>query len=376
MNFLDLISLTTQHIKQILLVLFFIVTSIQIFYYLFFYIRVFWFKKQKQSASEFNPPVSIIIAAHNESENLKEFLPFVLKQDYPKFEVIVINDRSNDDTDIIIAEFQKKHKHLKTTFINNNGRLKHGKKLAITLGIKAASYNHILLTDADCKPYSNQWIKESIKHFLFSDIVLGYGPYFEENTFLNRIIRYDTMFIALQYLSFAKAGLPYMGIGRNLAYKKELFVKNRGLASHAHLQSGDDDLFINEVANSKNVSISIDKNSFVYSTPQNSLKDWIWQKKRHLTTFHRYKAIHKIFLSIEVYSRVLFYILLFSLINLNNYYFIALAFLRLLIFIIILSYSAKFFKEKRITPFIIIFDLLLPLFNFFVYLVYPKLKNK
>jgi len=372
-----LFSLISRHIETILLITFFIVSFIQIFYYVFFYSRIFTLKPQTEAKPIFNKPVSVIIAAHNEAHNLRQFLPLVLEQDYPEFEVIVINDRSEDETDTVILEFKKKYKHLKSTFINNNGKLTHGKKLAITLGVKASAYDYVVLTDADCKPISNQWIKEMVQGFSSTDIVLGYGPYFEEKSFLNKMIRFDTLFIALQYMTFAKAGVPYMGIGRNLAYKKDLFIQNKGLVSHAHIRSGDDDLFINEVANSKNTSLSIAPDSFVYSNPKTTFKEWIWQKQRHLTTFKRYKKYHRVLLATEVYSRMLFYILLIILspIFINNYFFIAVAVIRFLLLMVMITYSSQFFNEKRISLFAIFFDFTLPVLNFFVYLVYPKLKD-
>ena len=244
--------------------------------------------------------------------------------------------------------------------------------MAITLGIKAAQYDHILLTDADCEPISNQWIKEMSRGFASSDtdIVLGYGPYFQEASFINRLIRFDTMVIALQYMSFAKAGFAYMGIGRNLAYKKDIFIKNRGLSSHSHIKSGDDDLFINEVATKTNVSLSYSSSSFVYSIPENTFKFWVRQKQRHLSTFELYKKTHQFLLSGEVFSRILFYLLFFTLIsvNISNYFFWSFAFVRVALSFIILMKSASVFKEKKLIPVLIILDFIFPILNFFIYL--------
>lgn len=375
MKFEDIL-LFWEVLKPILFIVFIIAASIQILYYLFFYLRVFTLKPKKSIDNIFEP-VSVIVAAHNEYDNLKKNLPLILEQNYPEFELILINDRSEDATEQLIAGFQEKYKNLRYTFIKNNGKLRHGKKLAITLGVKASKYENILLTDADCQPSTANWISEMMKGFSSSDIVLGYGPYSQKNTFINKIIRYDTLFIAMQYLSFAKAGIPYMGIGRNLAYKKEIFVKNKGLSSHAHLRSGDDDLFINEVANSNNTAIVIDPESFVYSEPEATFKDWIWQKKRHLTTFNRYKNKHKLLLGTEVFSRELFYILALSLLNnyYNNYIFIILIIIRILLLIISLSYATILFKEPRLKIFIILLDFLLPFLNFCVHLIYPKPKR-
>ena len=357
-------------IEQSLLFTFYVVSAVQVFYYLFFYLRVFFFKKDSSEIAKNRVPISIIIAAHNEADNLRTFLPIILEQNYPDFEVIVVNDRSEDETDEIIANFQKKYKHLRSTFIKNNGKLKHGKKLAITLGIKAAKHDYILLTDADCEPISELWIEETVKHFQESDIVLGYGPYFKERTFLNKLIRFDTMFIALQYMTFAKGGFPYMGIGRNLAYKKSLFIENRGLASHAHIASGDDDLFINEVAHKHEIALSFQENSFVYSVPKKTFKYWIRQKQRHFSTFGRYKNKHLLLLSGEVVSRVLFYLLFFVLLlsNLTNYYFWGIAAFRMILSFVILVKASLFFREKKLSLFLILFDFVFPLLNFFVYL--------
>ena len=358
-----------NNIELALLWLFYFAALVQVFYYLFFYSRIFSFKKNDVGKSTFSEPISIIIASHNEADNLRQFLTSVLNQDYPIFEVIVINDRSADDTDMIIAELKGEYPNLRSTFIKDNGKIKHGKKLAITLGIKAAQYDYILLTDADCKPISNQWVKEMSKGFSSSDIILGYGPYFPEDLLLNRLIRFDTMFIALQYMSFSKAGFTYMGVGRNLAYKKDIFIKNRGLSSHSHIKSGDDDLFINEVANKNNVNIACEANSFVYSVPENTLKFWVRQKQRHLSTFHLYKKMHQVLLSGEVFSRILFYILFLALIstNISNYYFWAIALVRMLLSFTILAKSTAFFKEKKLLPVLIILDFIFPILNFFIY---------
>jgi len=358
-----------EWVAPLILYSFLLVTSIQIFYYLFFYSRIF--KKREKKEKQISLPVSIIVAAHNEEENLKKYLPLILEQDYPVFELIVINDRSEDNTDALLEYFKGKYTNLKTTFIKNTGKLKHGKKVAITLGVKAASYDHLLLTDADCYPNSKNWIAEMVSSFTQEkEIVLAYGPYKTLSGFLNKIIRFDTLFIALQYLTFADAGIPYMGIGRNLAYKKELFEKNRGLASHAQIASGDDDLFINEVANSKNTAIVITPESFTYSNPKLSFKDWVRQKQRHFLTFHRYKTIHKILLFGEPFTRILFYLLIIPNILLNTFsiaLYIAIL-LRIILLVLVFWKATQVLKEKKLFFLIILLDFILPVLNFFIHL--------
>ncbi len=360
-----------------ILILFIIATLIQVGYYLVFYVPILW-EKTKPSSSKFDKPVSVIIAAHNEAENLKQFLPQILEQDYPNFEVIVVNDRSGDETETVLAVLKEKYSHLRTTFIKDKGKLKHGKKLAITLGIKASQHDYILLTDADCEPLSSHWISEMVSGLANTDVVLGYGPYFEGKGLLNKFIRYETSSIALQYMGFAKASVPYMGIGRNLAYKKDLFIEHRGFVNHAHLRSGDDDLFINEVSSKASFSYNTSPDSFMYSIPETTWKNWVRQKQRHLSTFSRYKKKHLFLLSLETYSRVLFYLLLpISLLISPHYYWIlAIASLKFVTLTLVHTFWSKKLRERQIAPFAILFDFVSPILYLFLYLDSYRGKRK
>ena len=247
----------------------------------------FYKKKQQQT---FTPPVSVIICARNEGENLTRFLPNILTQDYDQFEVIVVNDCSYDNTDDVLREFSKVFPNLKAITVKEDEYYKHGKKFALMVGIKGAKHDYLVLTDADCEPASNQWLRKMASGFSNGkEIVLGYGAYFKEKGFLNKLIRYDTFLIGLNYLSASLIRKPYMGVGRNLAYKKDLFFKSKNFSKHYHLISGDDDLFINQVATKENTSIVIDHDAITYSIPKKNWKDWKMQKARHLTTASHYK---------------------------------------------------------------------------------------
>ena len=285
---------------------------ILLWYYLYYFARISF---SKQSAAhvlvnkDTSIPASIIICAKNEDHNLPEFLPLILSQDYPDYEVIVVNDCSWDNTAEVLREFEKKYSHLKVITINEDIKHSHGKKFAIMVGIKGAKNEHLLFTDGDCKPLGNQWIKYMISNFSNdTDIVLGFSKYEKLPGFLNKIIRFDTFQIALQYLSFAKAGTPYMGVGRNLAYKKSLFFKHKGFATHYHIESGDDDLFINQSATSSNTQVEFSAESFTVSRVKQNWKDWVEQKRRHITTWKEYKRMDKIRLGI--YPATQFYFLL------------------------------------------------------------------
>lgn len=351
---------------------------VQLVYYLVIFIRVSLFKPSDASFADKKEPISVVICAKNEAENLVKHLPLILEQDYPNFEVIVVNDCSDDDTQDILEKFQEKHKKLRLSQIKHDEKFTHGKKLALTIGIKAAKNEWLVLTDADCKPESKQWLSAFQRNFTSDcELVLGYGGYESEKGFLNKLIRFDTFFIALQYLSFALIKIPYMGTGRNLAYRKSLFMKNKGFASHAHIMSGDDDLFINEVANGKNTRIEFSIESHTRSVPKKLFGLWAFQKKRHLSTGSKYKLKHKLLLGLEITSRILFYAGLFMvlvnpfiwLIGLIAYVF------RMIIQLLIFNNAMVKLNEKKLLPYTIIFDFVLPLtilFLYFANLLKPK----
>ena len=303
----EIISNST--IYELVLVSVFIISFlIQLYYYLGIYLKVALHKKSIDENPTPNIPISVVICARDEEENLLSFLPSVLEQDYPNFEVIVVNDCSSDNSEFTLEFLQKKYLNLRVTTIKQDEKFTHNKKLALTVGIKAAKNDWLVLTDADCKPDSKKWLATMASKFSENtSIVLGYGGFFEEKGFLNKLIRFDALFIAMQYFGFALNGKPYMGIGRNLAYRKELFFKNKGFASHAHISSGDDDLFINEVAKGSNTKVEFRHEAHTRTIPRNFYKRWVIQKRRHITTSKRYNLTSKVMLGGEIVSRVLFY---------------------------------------------------------------------
>jgi glycosyltransferase involved in cell wall biosynthesis len=346
---------------------------IQFIYYVVIFIRVPLLNKNKVTYTETKEPVSIIICARNEAENLTAHLPLILEQDYPDYEVIVVNDCSEDESQDILEKFQEKYPYLRLTRIKNDEKFTHGKKLALTIGIKAAKNEWLLLTDADCKPASNQWVTTMQRNFTENtDIVLGYGGYNSEKGFLNKLIRFDTFFIALQYLSYARIGAPYMGVGRNLAYRKSLYLKNKGFASHAHILSGDDDLFINEVANSKNTSVEFSTKAHTRSIPKKNFNLWLSQKTRHLSTGYRYRFVHKLLIGGELFSRFLFYLSIILMLVNPNMWVVGLTafFIRLLIQLSVLNGAFNKLNEKKLLFASILFDIVIPFINLFLYLIH------
>jgi biofilm PGA synthesis N-glycosyltransferase PgaC len=341
---------------------------IQILFWLLIWSRLLFYRPVLSGIPKV--PVSVIICARNEEENLRQNLPLILEQKYPDFEVVVINDCSTDGTEKYLDKLKEKYPVLKTTEIKEDRKFKHGKKLALTIGIKAANNDLLLFTDADCRPESNLWIETMQRNFNPETyIVLGYGGYSERKGLLNTIIRFETLYIAMQYFSYALIRLPYMGVGRNLAYRKSLFFNNKGFARHTHLLSGDDDLFVNEVANRCNTRIEINTESHTRSESKRTWKEWYFQKKRHLTTGPDYKFLIKFLLSLEVLTRLIFYAGFVFLLATDRSGVIALIttfLIRTGIFITIYKILSSRLNEKHLLVPSLLLDFLMPLFNIFI----------
>lgn len=348
-------------IFNILLVALVIIVAIQIVYYLFLFGSFSFGKKTQNNLTKV--PVSIIVCAKNEAENIKEYFPLLINQNYPEFEIVLIDDASSDETLDLFEEYEKQYNNLKVVKVINNETFWGNKKYALTLGIKASKYEYLLFIDADCKPTSKEWITLIASNFTDKKtIVLGYGAYNKiANSFLNKLIRFETLTTAVQYFSWAKMGSPYMGVGRNLAYKKEEFYKVNGFIDHMKIRSGDDDLFINQASTKNNTTICFNENSFTYSEPKTTFKDWINQKRRHISTAKHYKSFDKFQLGLFYCSQLLFIILSILLLatQFQLIWVLALIIVRYLIAWISLVYSAAKLKEKDVMYWFPIIEIIL-----------------
>ena len=354
--------------------------------------------------SQISEGVTVILAAHNESYNLSQYLQALLSQDYPLYEVIVVDDGSEDSTREVVERYMTTDPRLKMSFVPYGARVRSTKKLAITLAAKAAKYDYLLLTDADCVPESSHWISEMMSGFEPStlkngvnralaaensqhstDIVLGFGAYFMHKSHLNRLVQFDTLFNGLHYLGAALCGHPYMGVGRNLAYKKSLFFESGGFSHLMTTRAGDDDLFVNHVATRTNTSVVISRESLTWSPSKRTFKEWWQQKRRHLSVSPQYRTSTKCRLAFEPLTRGLFYL---ALIGTLVYYFLytsyivplfialGLFLLRWIVQTLILNTSARRLGLKSFNMFSILwFDIVLPLINLWMLLV-PKRQTK
>ena len=294
--------------REIIFGAFCLITFILILYYAGFFSRLAFYKPKPKLHNE-QRPVSVIICARDEAGNIVKNLPGVLLQNYrTSNEVILVNDNSADDTKYLMDELYKTFKNLTHLQLTQEAKLMAGKKFPLSMGIRTAKYETLLLTDADCVPASENWMQLMQEGYGNDiEIVLGYGAYHKQKGLLNKIIRFETFHSALQYFSYALAGIPYMGVGRNLSYKKDVFMRNKGFSAINHIPGGDDDLFINKVANKKNTAVVIDRDAHTLSEPKKTWKEWYIQKTRHFSAAKYYRGKHKFLLGLYSAAQFLFY---------------------------------------------------------------------
>lgn len=350
---------------QILLLIFILIYAIQFIYWLLFLIANAKYKKYSPAKKIGTNPVSVIVCAYNELDNLKRLIPILLNQKYNIFEVIVVNDCSDDGTYDFLNIEKNKYSRLKIVNIDKIHDHISAKKYAITLGVKAAKHDLLLFTDVDCTPSSEHWISgmsasvdESIA------FILGYSAYEKQSGFLNAFIRFETRLIGIFYTTFALLGNPYMGVGRNMMYRKSLFMKHNGFNKFQNVIGGDDDLFVNQFANGLNTRISLGKESLVWSVPKTSWKLFFRQKKRHLSVSKFYKFKDKFLLGLYSVTHVLFWIMFLFIANLNIFpeILIWIGLVRVLMITIVVAVTSKKYGEPMNIWIIPAFD--------FIYLFY------
>lgn len=343
-------------------------TIVQVIYYWVVYGKIAFFK-QKNEFVRSDQPVSVIVCARDEYYNLKENLPILLSQDYSVYEVVVVDHGSEDETKYLLRDLSDEYPHLKIVSLPQDLNFFTGKKFPLSIGIKSAKYDVLLFTDADCIPRSNQWVRRMAANFTEgTEIVLGYGAYQKRNSLLNLLIRFDTVRIAMNYLGFARTGMPYMGVGRNMAYRKSLFYRQNGFISHYRIQSGDDDLFINKAATAKNTRIAIQSDAHTVSVPKSSMNLWIRQKRRHLMTGGYYKLSHKLALGLFAFTQAAFWActILLLVFWYQPYIVLGIAGIRIFTQLLITGKVMRKLSEKG-------FLLLVPLFELFLMIVSPML---
>ena len=329
-------------------------------------------RKEKQETD--TPPLSVILVAKDAASDLQKNLPAILEQDYPDFEVIVIYDQSSDDDcEDVLKLLEDKYPHLHHSFIPDSARYISHKKLGITMGIKASHHEWLVFTEPNCRPSSNQWLRKMARNFTNgTDIVLGYSNYEKTKGWFNRKVTFDTLLNAMRYLGKAVDGHPYTGCGRNLAYRKSLYYEQKGFTSHLNLQRGEDDLFINQVANGKNTRVEASPESIVRITAPHYQKDWHEDKLSYHLTSRLYKGFSRYLMGFETCTRLLFLLMVIvcivygiltqSWIVLGTA--IMLWLLRYLMQVMVFRKTSIALGERKFYSTLLMFDWMQPLWNF------------
>lgn len=355
-----------QNLTVILTYAFYLLAGIQMLYWLYFLVGLVRIKTGQSSHNDLG--ISVVVAAQNEIHNLRALVPRVLKQDHQNFELIVVNDRSEDGTFDFLIDLEKKEDKLRVLHIHDRPEHINGKKYALTLGIKAAKHNNILLTDADCLPVSDQWIATMASGYEASTFVLGFSSYTKLKGFLNYFIRFETLLTGIQYLASAINGRPYMGVGRNLGYKKALFLEKKGFLGFQEVIGGDDDLFVNRYASSTSTEVITGEEALILSTPKTTWKSFLRQKHRHLNVGKHYRLGSKFKIGLFNLSWIFYFLVLpATFLNTDNLVIAGgLAGGRLLVMLAVFFLGTKRFGITFGWLGIVLLDLIYPIYYIFV----------
>ncbi len=279
------------------------------------------YRRPDEKLSAFPESSSIIVCARNEHQNLKTLLPLLFQQQHPRFEVVVADDASSDGTGAFLRAQQRIYPQLTVVAIDERPANIQPKKHALQMAIGAARYDRLVLTDADCRPASERWLSRMVQPLRErTQVVLGYSPYLYEPGWLNRFIAYETLHTGLLYLGSALAGRPYMGVGRNLAYRKTFFDQGQQFQKHQTVVGGDDDLWVNEHACGNNTEVALAPEALVYSVPKTSLRSYFHQKTRHLHAGQHYTHWDKLWLGTLSVSTIAAWMAGILLLTLSDYW--------------------------------------------------------
>ncbi len=352
-------------LEFLFIALFLLSLIIQIIFHAKVGLSLYWHQAKQETEAQHS--VSVVVCAHNEQHNLARLVPSLMRQEYTNFEVIIVNDRSTDGSQNWLEAQAKRYDNLQSITILATPSGFNPKKYALKRGIEAAKGSILLLTDADCLPASSTWIQKMQSHFKSNtEVVLGVGLYQQAPTWLNAFIQFETFYTAWQYLGFAKMGIPYMGVGRNLAYKKSIFEQKEFFFDEIkHITGGDDDLWIGKIAHKDNTTICLDKAAFTYSLPKETFKSWFKQKQRHLSVGKHYAPLIKLYLGalhlsqavFWVSSLGLFYKYLYPFLN-GGYYLILLFLLREVVLMASWAFVNKKYHLNLVTNKLLFLDLL------------------
>ena len=291
---------------QSILIVFGATVFFQILYYWIIFGRIAFFNPKKRPVSDTLPSVSVIMVAENDYHNLRKNLLSLLEQDYPDFEVVVVNSSSQETAShFLLKSLENNYPNLKQVNLPDVKNIHARKKFLLAIGVKESVKEVLLLTNTDCQPDSPYWIRSMVSQMSGKkQLTLGYTGL----AFANRFYRLDRVNTSLTFLSLARCGMPYTGSGNNLAYSRELFNKANGFVSHYSISYGDDTLFVNKNATAKNTAIALLPDSLMRIRSRMKYKRWMYHKKIARRSQKHYKKSHRFVLSLFPFTRFICYL--------------------------------------------------------------------
>lgn len=361
-----------NRLSFIVLLCFGITFIIQLIYHWCVFSKLAFYKKKDKTKSDDQlEPVSVVVCARDAYEYLQDLVPVLLTQDYPDYEIVIVNDCSEDETDEWLKDIERREPKIKPVQLRQHLNFFNGKKFPLSMGIKSAKNDLIVLTDVNCLPTNSQWLRSVVHSYgNNTEVVIGYSPYFNKKGVFNQIMRFDAVQYAMQYLSAALNKHPYMGIGTNLSYRKELFYRHKGFTSHYTTSVGDDDLFISQVAKGKNTEVLIDAENAILTTPPHKFGMWTHIKSSRYSTIPQYDVKAKASSALFTWSHFLFYASFIALMLLKPAFALSIGavyYIPILVFFFLLRYGSqmviyhgatKRLGEKGLLPGLIVYDLL------------------
>ena len=361
-----------NRLSFIILLCFGITFIIQLIYHWCVFSKLAFYKEKDRTKSDDQlEPVSVVVCARDAYEYLQDLIPVLLTQDYPDYEIVIVNDCSEDETEEWLKDIERRETKIKPVQLRQHLNFFNGKKFPLSMGIKSAKNDLIVLTDVNCLPTNSQWLRSVVNSYgNNTEVVIGYSPYMNKKGVFNQIMRFDAVQYAMQYLSAALNKHPYMGIGTNLSYRKELFYRHKGFTSHYTTSVGDDDLFISQVASKKNTEVLIDAENAILTTPPHKFGMWAHIKSSRYSTIPQYDVKAKASSALFTWSHFLFYASFIALMLLKPAFALSIGavyYIPILVFFFLLRYGSqmiiyhgatKRLGEKGLLPGLIVYDLL------------------
>jgi hypothetical protein len=282
----------------------------------------------------------------------------------------VADDNSDDGSDELLEKLTEQHANLRVVKLTQSLNWFKGRKFPLSLGIKSANHDVLLLTDIQFRPAGKNWISELAGSYSENtEIVLGYATY-DTSSKLNKWLRFMAFYDGLVYLSMALSGRTFKGIGSNLSYRKSLFYRHKGFSSHYVINAGDDELFVNRTATGRNVRIQVSGNSMVKSAKPVSLLQWLAKEKTRLSIRRYFKFSHRALISVFSTSTFLFYLIFILLLLLQIQWpvVVGLFAVRFISQMIIFGLAQKRLSEKNLLLLSPFFEVILVLVDLFIWI--------